>query len=182
MPDKDGTQDEHLKDATVLYRGTRTKLSYTKHTKHHPHDPKWVLLRHPDKKSMKFLLRKSDAKFHFTDGDRTDSMIQRGVGNSEPSPLVCELPELPPDHIEDSYPASIPEFTPEEQCFGNTPDLSVAAELGEETQVPYERSETCMPEDAPPCCLQVYLKSVERKLKKLERQLTQADEDGPTSD
>jgi hypothetical protein len=28
--------------------------------------------------------------------------------------------------------------------------------LGEETQVPYEQSETCMLEDALPCCLQDY--------------------------
>ncbi len=103
-------------------------------------------------------------------------MIQKeGVAKLEPSSLVCELPELSPDHIADSYPAPITEFTPEEQCLGNTPDLSLAAELGEETQVPYEQSETCMLEDAPPCCLQDYLTSV-------ERQLTQGEEDGPTSD
>ncbi len=102
-------------------------------------------------------------------------MIQRGVAKLEPNSLVCELPELSPDHIADSYPAPITEFTPEEQCLGNTPDLSLAAELGEETQVPYEQSETCMLEDAPPCCLQDYLTSV-------ERQLTQGEEDGPTSD
>ncbi|CAM6052203.1 unnamed protein product, partial [Sphagnum compactum] len=160
MPDKAGTQDEHVKDAAVLSRGTRNKLSYTKHTKHRPQASKWVLLRQrPDhnKKSMKFSLRKSDAKFHCTDGDGSDSTIQRGVANLEPSSLVRELPELSPDHIADSYPAPITEFTPEEQCLGNTPDLSVAAELGEETQVPYERSETCILEDAPPCCLQDYL-------------------------
>jgi hypothetical protein len=158
--------------------GTRNKLSYTKHTKHRPHASKWVLLRQlsdDDKKLTKFFLRKSDAKFHCTGGDGNDSMIQRGVAKLEPNSLVCELPELSPDHIADSYPAPITEFTPEEQCLGNTPDLSLAAELGEETQVPYEQSETCMLEDAPPCCLQDYLTSV-------ERQLTQGEEDGPTSD
>ncbi len=158
--------------------GTCNKLSYTKHTKHRPHASKWVLLRQlpdDDKKLTKFFLRKSDAKFHCTDGDGNDSMIQRGVAKLEPNSLVCELPELPPDHVADSYPAPITEFTPEEQCLGNNPDLSVAAELGEETQVPYEQSKTCMLEDALPCCLQDYLTSV-------ERQLTQGEEDGPTSD
>jgi hypothetical protein len=161
-----------------LFRGTHKKLSYTKHTKHRPHASKWVLICQPpddNKKLMKFLLRKSDAKFHCTDGDGSDSTIQRGVANLETSSFVHELPELSPDHIADSYPAPISEFTPEEKCLANTPDLSVAAELGEETQVPYERSETCMLEDAPPCCLWDYLTAV-------ESQLTQGEEDGPTSD
>ncbi|KAH9538185.1 hypothetical protein CY35_16G093500 [Sphagnum magellanicum] len=170
---------EFLSEVTteMLSRGTRNKSSYTKHTKHRPHASKWVLLCQPpdhDKKLGKFLLRKSDAKFHSTDGDGSDSMIQRGVANLEPS-LVPELPELSADHIADSYPAPINEFTPVEQCLGNTPDFSVAAELGEETQVPYERIETCMLKDAPPCCLKDYLTSV-------ERQLIQGEEDGPTSD
>ncbi|KAH8938594.1 hypothetical protein BDL97_16G092100 [Sphagnum fallax] len=125
MPDKGGTQDEHVKDTTAILTrlqhlcphphqwrvmaachchawsrlscGTRNKLSYTKHTEHRPHASKWVLLRQlpdDDKKLTKFFLRKSDAKFHCTDGDGNDSMIQRGVAKLEPNSLVCELPEF----------------------------------------------------------------------------------------